>query len=112
MTPEEIKAQKEQEAADKKAAEDQAKADEKAAKEAAKEAEKAEKEAQKVAYSTVKHAKHEHKPGKYSLKDLVSFECKYPEGYKGKKHLKEGKHKIHRMTAERLQTKRIGKIVG
>lgn len=105
MTPEEIKAQ---EAEAKKAAEDQAKADEKAAKEATKEAEKASKEAGGI----VKHAKHEHKVGKYSLKDLVSFECKYPADYKGKKHLKEGTHKIHRMTAERLQTKKLGKILG
>jgi hypothetical protein len=59
----------------------------------------------------IAHPKHEHKVGNYSLTDLVTFKCEYKEGYAGKKHLKEGVHKIHRLTAQRLQTKGVGKIV-
>lgn len=60
----------------------------------------------------IAHPKHQHKVGNYSLSDIVVFKCKYKDDYEGKKHLKEGNHKIHRLTAERLQTKGCGEIVG
>ncbi len=110
MTPEEIKAKEAADAATKLASEEQSKADEKAAKDAEKN--KGKEKASNDAAGVVSHKKHVHTPGKYSLKDVVTFVCEYPSDYKGRKHLKEGTHKVHRLTAERLQTKRIGKIVG
>ncbi len=45
------------------------------------------------------------------LSDTVEFNTAYPKEFKGKKYMKEGKtYKVHRLHAERLEKKGIGKI--
>jgi hypothetical protein len=50
--------------------------------------------------------------GTYHFEDMVKFKASYPESWKKKKHLKDGKvYDLHRLHAERLAFKGIGEIV-
>lgn len=50
--------------------------------------------------------------GNHKFSDVVNFLVEYAKDYKGKKHLVAGtKHKLHKLTAERLEAKGVGKIV-
>lgn len=45
------------------------------------------------------------------LSDTVNFQVAYTKEFKGKKHLEDGKVvTLHRLVAERLEKKGIGKI--
>ena len=45
------------------------------------------------------------------LSDTVNFTASYPKDFKGKKYMTEGKvYKVHRLHAERLTKKGVGKI--
>lgn len=45
------------------------------------------------------------------LSDTVNFTASYPKDFKGKKYMTEGKiYKVHRLHAERLEKKGVGKI--
>lgn len=45
------------------------------------------------------------------LSDVVKFTASYPKDFKGKKYMTEGKaYMLHRMHAERLVKKGLGKI--
>lgn len=45
------------------------------------------------------------------LSDTVNFTASYPKEFKGKKYMTDGKvYKLHRLHAERLVKKGVGKI--
>lgn len=45
------------------------------------------------------------------LSDTVNFTASYPKEFKGKRYMTEGKvYKLHRLHAERLVKKGVGKI--
>ena len=49
--------------------------------------------------------------GEHKFSDIVTFTVQYSEKFKGKKHLVEGsKHKLHKLHADRLAAKGIGKV--
>lgn len=50
--------------------------------------------------------------GEHKFSDVVKFKVAYEKDFKGKKHLKEGSiHTLHKLHAQRLEAKGIGKIV-
>lgn len=45
------------------------------------------------------------------LSDVVNFTVSYPKDFKGKRYMKEGKvYPLHRLHAQRLEKKGLGKI--
>ena len=49
--------------------------------------------------------------GEHKFSDMVTFTVRYSKDFKGKKHLKESsKHKLHKLHADRLEAKGIGKV--
>lgn len=49
--------------------------------------------------------------GEHKFSDIVTFKVQYEKDFKGKKHLAEGStHKLHKLHADRLASKGIGKV--